>query len=70
MFLYVSVCFIVFLCAFLCVFGVFVCVFCVFFVCFCMFLVFSRAKWPQSDPERVQATLNVRDPERLKCGKT
>ena len=29
---------------------VFVC-FCVFFVCFCVFFVFSRAKWPQSDPE-------------------
>ena len=43
----VSVCFCVFLRCFVHVFLRF----CVFFVCFCVFLVFSRAKWLQSDPE-------------------
>ena len=62
---YFLVCFVrIFICfyVFLCVFCVFLCV----FVCFCVFFVFSRAKWPQGDPEGPQRS----DPERLKCGKT
>ena len=56
------VCFSVFLFVFVCVcvcfVRVFVCFLCVFSV-FCVFLVFSRAKWPQSDPELAQVTPNV-----------